>query len=170
MCDIKFSDIKEVENFIKYFGKAIINGIDFYRLDKPQKIDYTPTIIPNEYLRFKSKKEYNKFKKTEKVKNEFLELMERTRISRRETRITIQILHNIYMELDIIEKELIKLRLINGEKWNCICKKIGYTERTLREKIKKAENKILLDYNELIKIDIDKSVYEDEFFNAFGVV
>ena len=170
MCDIKFNDIKELVTFMKYFGKEIINGIEFYRLDKPQKIDYTPTELKGRYIHFKNKKEYNEFKKAEKVRNEILLLMDKSRISRRETRVTIQRIHNIYMELDIIEKKLIKLRLIEGNKWDYTCKKIGYAETTLRYKYKKAMYKILESYNELIKIDIDKSIYEDEFFNGFGVV
>ena len=60
--------------------------------------------------------------------------------------------------------------MIDGEKWDYTCKKIGYVETTSRYKYKKAMYKILESYNELIKIDIDKSIYEDEFFNGFGVV
>lgn len=133
-------DSKELENVFRIFGEDIIEGIEHKRRKEPLK--------------------ENEIKYT----SELLEHIEETRARRRATRIMISRLHIAYKILSEEKQILIKLRLIDCNNWRYTSKKMGYSERTLRDWENNALNEILNKYNELLEIDIDGSLFDDRYF------
>lgn len=54
--------------------------------------------------------------------------------------------------------------MIDCNNWNYTSKKIGYSERTLRDWENNALNEILNKYNELLEIEIDENLFDDMYF------
>ena len=133
-------DLEELKNIMRYFGKDIIEGIEHKRRKEPLKDNLNCS------------------------NSELLEHIEETREKRRNTRIMISRLHIAYKILSEEKQILIKLRLIDCNNWNYTSKKIGYSERTLRDWENNALNEILNKYNELLEIDIDESLFDDIYF------
>ena len=133
-------DLEELKNIMRYFGKDIIEGIEHKRRKEPLKDNLNCS------------------------NSELLEHIEETREKRRNTRIMISRLHIAYKTLSEEKQILLKLRLIDCNNWNYTSKKIGYSERTLRDWENNALNEILNKYNELLEIDIDESLFDDIYF------
>ena len=130
----------ELKNILRFFGKDIIEGIEHKRRKEPLKDNLNCS------------------------NSELLEHIEETREKRRNTRIMISRLHIAYKILSEEKQILLKLRLIDCNNWNYTSKKIGYSERTLRDWENNALNEILNKYNELLEIDIDESLFDDIYF------
>ena len=130
----------ELKNILRFFGKDIIEGIEHKRRKEPLKDNLNCS------------------------NSELLEHIEETREKRRNTRIMISRLHIAYKTLSEEKQILLKLRLIDCNNWNYTSKKIGYSERTLRDWENNALNEILNKYNELLEIDIDESLFDDIYF------
>ena len=133
-------NLGELKNILRIFGKDIIEGIEHKRRKEPLKDNLNCS------------------------KSELLEHIEETREKRRNTRIMISRLHIAYKTLSEEKQILLKLRLIDCNNWNYTSKKIGYSERTLRDWENNALNEILNKYNELLEIDIDESLFDDIYF------
>ena len=133
-------DLEELKNIMRYFGKDIIEGIEHKRRKEPLKDNLNCS------------------------NSELLEHIEETREKRRNTRIMISRLHIAYKILSEEKQILIKLRLIDCNNWRYTSKKMGYSERTLRDWENNALNEILNKYNELLEIDIDGSLFDDRYF------
>ena len=130
----------ELKNILRIFGKDIIEGIEHKRRKEPLKDNLNCS------------------------NSELLEHIEETREKRRNTRIMISRLHIAYKILSEEKQILIKLRLIDCNNWRYTSKKMGYSERTLRDWENNALNEILNKYNELLEIDIDESLFDDRYF------
>lgn len=130
----------ELKNILRFFGKDIIEGIEHKRRKEPLKDNLNCS------------------------NSELLEHIEETREKRCNTRIMISRLHIAYKTLSEEKQILLKLRLIDCNNWNYTSKKIGYSERTLRDWENNALNEILNKYNELLEIDIDESLFDDIYF------
>lgn len=133
-------NLGELKNILRIFGKDIIEGIEHKRRKEPLKDNLNCS------------------------KSELLEHIEETREKRCNTRIMISRLHIAYKILSEEKQILLKLRLIDCNNWNYTSKKIGYSERTLRDWENNALNEILNKYNELLEIDIDESLFDDIYF------
>ncbi len=133
-------NLGELKNILRIFGKDIIEGIEHKRRKEPLKDNLNCS------------------------NSELLEHIEETREKRRNTRIMISRLHIAYKILSEEKQILLKLRLIDCNNWNYTSKKIGYSERTLRDWENNALNEILNKYNELLEIDIDESLFDDIYF------
>lgn len=133
-------NLGELKNILRIFGKDIIEGIEHKRRKEPLKDNLNCS------------------------NSELLEHIEETREKRRNTRIMISRLHIAYKTLSEEKQILLKLRLIDCNNWNYTSKKIGYSERTLRDWENNALNEILNKYNELLEIDIDESLFDDIYF------
>ncbi|MFU2418332.1 hypothetical protein [Peptacetobacter sp. AB800] len=130
----------ELKNILRFFGKDIIEGIEHKRRKEPLKDNLNCS------------------------NSELLEHIEETREKRRNTRIMISRLHIAYKTLSEEKQILLKLRLIDCNNWNYTSKKIGYSERTLRDWENNALNEILNKYNELLEIEIDENLFDDMYF------
>ena len=130
----------ELKNILRFFGKDIIEGIEHKRRKEPLKDNLNCS------------------------NSELLEHIEETREKRRNTRIMISRLHIAYKILSEEKQILLKLRLIDCNNWNYTSKKIGYSERTLRDWENNALNEILNKYNELLEIEIDENLFDDMYF------
>lgn len=133
-------NLGELKNILRIFGKDIIEGIEHKRRKEPLKDNLNCS------------------------NSELLEHIEETREKRCNTRIMISRLHIAYKTLSEEKQMLLKLRLIDCNNWNYTSKKIGYSERTLRDWENNALNEILNKYNELLEIDIDESLFDDIYF------
>lgn len=133
-------NLGELKNILRIFGKDIIEGIEHKRRKEPLKDNLNCS------------------------NSELLEHIEETREKRRNTRIMISRLHIAYKILSEEKQILIKLRLIDCNNWRYTSKKMGYSERTLRDWENNALNEILNKYNELLEIDIDESLFDDIYF------
>lgn len=133
-------NLGELKNILRIFGKDIIEGIEHKRRKEPLKDNLNCS------------------------NSELLEHIEETREKRRNTRIMISRLHIAYKILSEEKQILIKLRLIDCNNWRYTSKKMGYSERTLRDWENNALNEILNKYNELLEIDIDGSLFDDRYF------
>lgn len=133
-------NLGELKNILRIFGKDIIEGIEHKRRKEPLKDNLNCS------------------------NSELLEHIEETREKRRNTRIMISRLHIAYKILSEEKQILIKLRLIDCNNWNYTSKKIGYSERTLRDWENNALNEILNKYNELLEIEIDENLFDDMYF------
>ncbi|WP_414697870.1 hypothetical protein [Peptacetobacter sp. AB845] len=133
-------NLGELKNILRIFGKDIIEGIEHKRRKEPLKDNLNCS------------------------NSELLEHIEETREKRCNTRIMISRLHIAYKILSEEKQILLKLRLIDCNNWNYTSKKIGYSERTLRDWENNALNEILNKYNELLEIDIDESLFDDIYF------
>lgn len=133
-------NLGELKNILRIFGKDIIEGIEHKRRKEPLKDNLNCS------------------------NSELLEHIEETREKRCNTRIMISRLHIAYKTLSEEKQILLKLRLIDCNNWNYTSKKIGYSERTLRDWENNALNEILNKYNELLEIDIDESLFDDIYF------
>lgn len=133
-------NLGELKNILRIFGKDIIEGIEHKRRKEPLKDNLNCS------------------------NSELLEHIEETREKRRNTRIMISRLHIAYKILSEEKQILIKLRLIDCNNWRYTSKKMGYSERTLRDWENNALNEILNKYNELLEIDIDESLFDDRYF------
>lgn len=130
----------ELKNILRFFGKDIIEGIEHKRRKEPLKDNLNCS------------------------NSELLEHIEETREKRCNTRIMISRLHIAYKILSEEKQILLKLRLIDCNNWNYTSKKIGYSERTLRDWENNALNEILNKYNELLEIEIDENLFDDMYF------
>lgn len=130
----------ELKNILRFFGKDIIEGIEHKRRKEPLKDNLNCS------------------------NSELLEHIEETREKRRNTRIMISRLHIAYKILSEEKQILIKLRLIDCNNWRYTSKKMGYSERTLRDWENNALNEILNKYNELLEIEIDENLFDDMYF------
>lgn len=130
----------ELKNILRFFGKDIIEGIEHKRRKEPLKDNLNCS------------------------NSELLEHIEEMREKRRNTRIMISRLHIAYKTLSEEKQILLKLRLIDCNNWNYTSKKIGYSERTLRDWENNALNEILNKYNELLEIEIDENLFDDMYF------
>ena len=130
----------ELKNILRFFGKDIIEGIEHKRRKEPLKDNLNCS------------------------NSELLEHIEETREKRRNTRIMSSRLHIAYKTLSEEKQILLKLRLIDCNNWNYTSKKIGYSERTLRDWENNALNEILNKYNELLEIEIDENLFDDMYF------
>lgn len=133
-------NLGELKNILRIFGKDIIEGIEHKRRKEPLKDNLNCS------------------------NSELLEHIEETREKRRNTRIMISRLHIAYKTLSEEKQILLKLRLIDCNNWNYTSKKIGYSERTLRDWENNALNEILNKYNELLEIEIDENLFDDMYF------
>ena len=133
-------NLGELKNILRIFWKDIIEGIEHKRRKEPLKDNLNCS------------------------NSELLEHIEETREKRRNTRIMISRLHIAYKILSEEKQILIKLRLIDCNNWRYTSKKMGYSERTLRDWENNALNEILNKYNELLEIDIDGSLFDDRYF------
>ena len=133
-------NLGELKNILRIFGKDIIEGIEHKRRKEPLKDNLNCS------------------------NSELLEHIEETREKRCNTRIMISRLHIAYKILSEEKQILIKLRLIDCNNWRYTSKKMGYSERTLRDWENNALNEILNKYNELLEIDIDESLFDDIYF------
>lgn len=133
-------NLEELKNILRIFGKDIIEGIEHKRRKEPLKDNLNCS------------------------NSELLEHIEETREKRRNTRIMISRLHIAYKILSEEKQILIKLRLIDCNNWRYTSKKMGYSERTLRDWENNALNEILNKYNELLEIEIDENLFDDMYF------
>lgn len=133
-------NLGELKNILRIFGKDIIEGIEHKRRKEPLKDNLNCS------------------------NSELLEHIEETREKRCNTRIMISRLHIAYKILSEEKQILLKLRLIDCNNWNYTSKKIGYSERTLRDWENNALNEILNKYNELLEIEIDENLFDDMYF------
>ena len=133
-------NLGELKNILRIFGKDIIEGIEHKRRKEPLKDNLNCS------------------------NSELLEHIEETREKRCNTRIMISRLHIAYKILSEEKQILLKLRFIDCNNWNYTSKKIGYSERTLRDWENNALNEILNKYNELLEIDIDESLFDYIYF------